>query len=93
MASSYGKIRPLYGVWIDEALQKGDVNEMKQVLQEARKHFPPHPQPLYGVWINHCIEQGASHEDLQHLLEEAKAARNSDLDGAIKKLEKHLGQG
>ena len=46
-----GKPHPLYGVWIDEALKKNDINEMRQVLQEARKHFPTGPQPLYGVWI------------------------------------------
>ena len=81
----------LYGVWIDEALKSNDANQMKQVLQEARKHFPQ-PQPLYGVWIHHCIEQGASREELQQLLDQAKAVKSSDLDGAIKKLEAHLGK-
>ena len=65
---------------------------MKQVLQEARKHFPTTAQPLYGVWIHHCIEKGSSREELQQLLEQAKAVKNSDLDGAIKKLEAHLGK-
>jgi hypothetical protein len=81
----------LYGVWIDDALKKNDVNEMRQVLQEARKYFTG-PQPLYGVWIHHCIEKGASREELQQLLDQAKAVKNSDLDGAIKKLEAHLGK-
>ena len=92
---SYGgsKPHPLYGVWIDEALKKNDVNEMRQVLQEAGKQFPPVvAQPFYGVWINHCIEKGASREELEQLLEQAKATVNSDLQGAIKKLEAHLGK-
>ena len=92
--SGYGggnKPHTLYGVWIDEALKSNDVSQMKEVLQEARKHFSG-PQPLYGVWIHHCIEKGASREELQNLLEQAKAVKNSDLDGAIKKLEAHLGQ-
>jgi len=89
---SGGKNRALYGVWIDEALKSNDTNAMKAVLQEARKHFPPTPQPLYAVWINHCIEQGSSREELQQLLDHAKAVKNSDLDGAIRKLEQHLGK-
>ena len=95
MATSSGgydsKPHVLYGVWIDEALKKNDVNEMKEVLQEARKYFTG-PQPLYGVWIHHCIEKGASREELQQLLAQAKAVKNSDLDGAIKTLEAHLGK-
>jgi hypothetical protein len=93
MAEYAGGSKPhlLYGVWIDEALKSNDVNQMKQVLQEARKHFSG-PQPLYGVWIHHCIEKGASREELQQLLEQAKAVKNSDLDGAIKKLEAHIGK-
>lgn len=90
--SGYGKSHTLYGVWIDETLKKNDANEMRQVLQEARKHFPPGPQPLYAVWINNSIEKGASREELQQLLDHAKAVKNSDLDGAIKKLEAHLGK-
>jgi hypothetical protein len=92
---SYGggsKPHLLYGVWIDEALKKNDANEMRQVLTEARKHFPPVIQPLYGVWIHHCIEKGASRQELEQLLEQAKATLNSDLQGAIKKLEAHLGK-
>jgi hypothetical protein len=89
-AGGSGPIRALYGVWIDQALAKNDVNEMKKVLQEARKHFPPAPQPLYGVWINHCLQSGASREDLQHLLDQAKATQGSDLQGAIQKLEAYL---
>jgi hypothetical protein len=86
------KPRPLYGVWIDDALKSNDTNQMKEVLQEARKHFPTTVQPLYGVWIHHCIEKGSSREELQQLLEQAKAVKNSDLDGAIKTLETHLGK-
>ncbi|HEV7921974.1 MAG TPA: hypothetical protein VGR02_14400 [Thermoanaerobaculia bacterium] len=89
-----GGSRPhvLYGVWIDDALKSNNVSEMKAVLQEARKLFPPVVQPLYGVWINQCIEKGASRQELEQLLEQAKATLNSDLQGAIKKLEQHLGK-
>lgn len=89
--SGGGKAHVLYGVWIDEALKKGDVNEMRQVLQEARKHWGGGIQPLYGVYINHAIQSGASREELQQLLDQAKATHGSDLPGAIKKLEQHLG--
>ncbi|HEY0371568.1 MAG TPA: hypothetical protein VGD79_06180 [Thermoanaerobaculia bacterium] len=67
---------------------------MSEVLQAVRQQYPGGPGPfipLYGVFINRCIEQGSSREDLQSLLEAAKAAQNSDLDGAIAKLEQHLG--
>ncbi|HYM62130.1 MAG TPA: hypothetical protein VEZ11_14710 [Thermoanaerobaculia bacterium] len=87
-----GKFHVLYGPVIDEALKTNDVNELKEVLREARKHFPPTPQPLYGVWIHHCIESGASREELEQLLEQAKSTLSSDLHGAIKKLEAHLGK-
>jgi hypothetical protein len=92
---SYDSSRPrvLYGVWIDEALQKNDPNELKEVLKEARKHFPDPPakfMPLYAGHINRCIEQGASREELQALLEQAKATLSGDLQGAVKKLEAHL---
>jgi hypothetical protein len=93
--SGYGggsKSHTLYGVWIDDALKSNDTNQMKQVLQEARKYFPSGPQPLYAVWINNSIEKGASREELQQLLDHAKAVKSSDLDGAIKKLEAHLGK-
>jgi len=85
------KPRLLYGVYIDQALKSNDVNQMRSALQEARKHWGG-PQPLYGVYINHAIESGASHEDLQGLLEHAKSVHGSDLSGAIKKLEQHLGK-
>jgi len=97
-----GGSRPhvLYGVWIDQALQSNDTNQMREVLQEVRKQYPsgtgssgPGPIiPLYGVFIHRCIEQGASREELQQLLEQAKSVKSSDLDGAIKKLEEHLGK-
>src|SRR6266566_1045321 len=96
-SGSYGggsKPHVLYGVWIDQALKSNDANQMREVLQEVRKQYPsgkggPVIVPLYGVFINHCIEQGASKEELEHLLEQAKSVRTSDLDGAIKKLEAH----
>lgn len=87
-----GKVRALYGVWIDQALKKNDPNELKQVLQEARKHFPVVAQPLYAVHIHHCIEQGASRQELEQLLAAAKETQSGDLAGAIKKLEEHLGK-
>lgn len=90
--SGGGQAHVLYGPVIDEALKKNDINELKQVLREARKHFPPVIQPLYGVWIHHCIETGASRQELEQLLEQAKSTLSSDLQGAIKKLEAHLGK-
>jgi len=87
-----GNIRALYGVWIDQALKKNDPNELKTVLQEARKHFPVVAQPLYASHIHFCLESGnASRQELEQLLSAAKETKNSDLDGAIKKLEAHLG--
>jgi hypothetical protein len=99
-SGSYGggsKPHVLYGVWIDQALQSNDPAKMKEVLQAAKDHFPPGKGsgpviPLYGVFIHRCIEQGASREDLEQLLAQAKAVKNSDLDGAIQKLEAHLGK-
>lgn len=96
-SGSYGgsNIHALYGVWIDQALQSKDPAQMTAVLQEVRKQYPGGPGefiPLYGVFINRCIEAGASREELQSLLEAAKAAHNSDLAGAISKLEAHLGK-
>jgi len=99
-SGSYGggsKPHVLYGVWIDQALKSNDASQMREVLQEVRKQYPsakggPTIIPLYGVFINHCIEQGASKEELEHLLEQAKSVKSSDLDGAIKKLEAHLGK-
>src|SRR5438046_934297 len=104
-SGSYGggsKPHVLYGVWIDQALKSNDAAQMKEVLQEVRKQYPSGPSgpggpsgpiiPLYGVFIHRCIEQGASKEELEQLLEQAKSVKGSDLDGAIKKLEAHLGQ-
>jgi hypothetical protein len=100
-SGSYGggggsNFKALYGVWIDHALQSNDANQMRQVLQEVRKQYPSGSSgpviPLYGVFIHRCIEQGASREELEHLLTQAKSVKNSDLDGAIKKLEEHLGK-
>ena len=90
---SYGKVHPLYAVWIDQAVQSNDAGKMSEVLKEVRKQYPGGPGtpiPLYGVFINHCIEQGCTREELQGLLDHAKSVKNSDLDGAIKKLETHL---
>jgi hypothetical protein len=92
---SYGKAHVLYGVWIDQALQSNDAGKMSEVLKEVRKQYPGGPGapiPLYGVFINHCIEQGASREELQSLLEHARSVKSSNLDGAIQKLEAHLGK-
>jgi|ERR1051325_1373118 hypothetical protein len=97
---SYGgggsKPHVLYGVWIDQALQSNDANQLKEVLTEVRKQYPGGKGyggpiiPMYGVFINRCIESGASREELQQLLEHAKSIKDSDLDGAIKKLQSHL---
>jgi hypothetical protein len=84
------KPRPLYAVWIDQAVASNDPDQMKAVLGEARKHFPPVARALYGVWINQAMSSGASREELQQLLDQAKAAQNSDLGGAIQKLEAYL---
>jgi hypothetical protein len=100
-SGSYGggsKPHVLYGVWIDQALQSNDANQMREVLQEVRKQYPSGKGgggtiiPLYGVFINRCIESGASREELEALLEQAKSVKNSDLDNAISKLEAHLGK-
>jgi len=91
MASSYGggsKPRALYGVYIDEALQRNDPNELKDVLKQARDQCF---HPMYAVAINKAIERGASREELQQLLEQAQATASSDLQGAIQKLQQHLG--
>jgi hypothetical protein len=92
---SYGKPHVLYGVVIDQALKSNDAGKMSEVLKEVRKQYPGGPGtpiPLYGVFINHCIEQGCTREELQALLEQARSVKSSDLDGAIKKLEAHLGK-
>ena len=102
-SGSYGGSKPhvLYGVWIDQALQSNDPTRIREALEAARQHFPSGPSstggpgafiPLYGVFINRCIEQGASKEELQALLEQARSVNNSDLDGAIRRLEQHLGK-
>lgn len=90
--AGYGRPRPLYGVWIDEALKSNDANQMREVLEAARGHFPPGPvHTLYGVIIDQAISSGASREELQGLLEQARATAREDLQGAIARLEKHLG--
>lgn len=101
-SGSYGGSKPhvLYGVWIDQALQSNDPTQIREALEAARQHFPTGPSykgpgtfiPLYGVFINRCIEQGASKEELQALLDQARSVNNSDLDGAIRRLEQHLGK-
>jgi hypothetical protein len=93
MHMAYGsRPRPLYGVWIDEALKSGDANQMKEVLQAARAYFPPgNVHVLYGVIIDQAITSGASNDELQSLLEQARATQREDLQGAIRKLEAHLG--
>ena len=80
-------------------MKSNDAAQMKEVLQEVRKQYPSGSGapsgpiiPLYGVFIHRCIEQGASKEELEQLLEQAKSVKGSDLDGAIKKLEAHLGK-
>lgn len=93
MSSSYGggsgsRPRALYGVWIDEALQRNDPNELKEVVKAARDLCI---HPMYAVAINKAIERGASKEELQQLLQNAEAAASSDLQGAIAKLKQHLG--
>jgi hypothetical protein len=83
--------RPLYGVWIDEALKSNDPNQMREALQAARAQYPPgNIHVLYGVIIDQAIESGASREELQGLLDQAKATAQQDLKGAISKLEAHL---
>lgn len=84
---------PLPPVWIDQALQSNDAGKMSEVLKQVRQQYPGGPGtpiPMYGVFINQCIEQGCTREELQSLLEYAKSVKNSDLDGAIKKLEAHV---
>lgn len=89
-----GKIRPLYGVVIEEALASNDTTKMKAALEQAKQQLGGATSgpvmALYGVVIHRCIEQGSSPEELRSLLEQAKAVKNSDLDGAIRKLEAHL---
>jgi len=91
MSSSYGggsKYRALYGPFIDEALTRNDPNELKGILKQARDQCF---YPMYAVAINKAIERGASREELQQLLEQAQATASSDLQGAIQKLQQHLG--
>ena len=98
MSSSYGggggddggTIRPLYGVWIDQAVQSNDANQMKQALEAARKYFDDRrPHVLYGVIIDQAIQRG-NREELQQLLEAARQTVSADLQGAVQKLEAHL---
>ena len=87
--------RPLYGVWINEALQSNDPNKMKEVLQAAAQQYGYGGGPitaLYGVIIDRALEGNSSKQELQALLEHAKAVQKSDLSGAIAKLEAHLGK-
>ena len=92
MSSSYGggsKPHPLYAVYIDEALQRNDPNELKDVVKRVRDWCI---QPMYAVAINKAIESGASNEELEQLYQQAQAVAGSDLKGAIDKLKKHLGK-
>jgi hypothetical protein len=98
MSSKYGgksgsgsPIRPLYGVWIDQALSSNDPAQMKELILEARKIFDERPHVLYGVVIDQAIQSNASREELQQLLSDAKATLSGDLQGAVKRLEAHLG--
>lgn len=92
MAGYGSRPRPLYGVWIDEALSSGDASQMKEVLQAAKGYFNDGGlHTLYGVIIQQRISAGASKEELQSLLESARAAGRADLSDAIGKLEQHLG--
>jgi hypothetical protein len=43
------------------------------------------------VIIDQAITSGASNDELQSLLEQARATQREDLQGAIRKLEAHLG--
>jgi hypothetical protein len=89
MASS--RPRPLYGVWIDEALRSNDPSQMRAALEAARSYFPPGKvHVLYGVIIDDAIAGNASREELQGLLEQARATQREDLQGAIGRLEAHL---
>ncbi|HET8799421.1 MAG TPA: hypothetical protein VFO89_17160 [Thermoanaerobaculia bacterium] len=89
---AYSRPRPLYGVWIDEALKSNDAGQIRAALEAARAYFAPNKiHVLYGVIIDEAISGGASREELQGLLDQARAAQREDLQGAISKLEAHLG--
>ncbi len=85
-----GPIRALYGVWIDQAVQSGNPDELKQVLTEARKYFDDRrPHVLYGVVIDQAIQRN-NPEELRELLTAAKAQVSGDLQSAVQKLETHV---
>ena len=91
--SDSGGIHTLYGVTIDRAMQSNDINQLKEVLRAVRRYFEDtRPHVMYGVVIDQAIQSGASREELQSLLEAAKATHQSDLKGAISRLEAHLGK-
>jgi hypothetical protein len=84
-------LRALYGVWIDQALSSNDPNDLRAVLQEAKKYFP-RPQPLYGVVIDDAIQRGASQDELQQLLRDAEQTLQT-LPASVEKLRARVGQG
>ncbi|MGN6186939.1 MAG: DUF1843 domain-containing protein [Thermoanaerobaculia bacterium] len=84
--------RPLYGVWIDEAISSNDPEQMKAALSAAKTYFGGGGiHTLYGVIINQAISSGASKEELQSLLSAAEQTGREDLQGAISKLRSALG--
>ena len=88
-----GGPQPLYGVWIDQAMQSSDPNQLKAVLKEARKYFDDRrPHVLYGVVIDQAIARN-NPDELQELLKAAKAAVGTDLKASVQKLESHLSSG
>jgi hypothetical protein len=92
MAGYGSRPRPLYGVWIDEALQSNDAAQMREVLQAAKGYFGGGGiHTLYGVIIDHAVSSGAPREELQALLDAARQTQREDLQGAIQKLQQHLG--
>lgn len=85
--------RALYGVWIENALQKNDAQQLREIVEEVRETFyPPRIQPLYGVFINNAIQRGASDEELQQLLDTAEQTL-STLPAAVEQLRSKVGRG